>query len=318
MSDRPELPPMPLPVGQDEALATLRSLDPSASHSLLFAGPEGVGRRLAARWFAALVNCEAGLDDPCGRCEACRGYRCDPGEAPPSSDYREIAAPATTRSGRVARRAQIPIDFLVPREGGDPEPLGPWLAIPPRQRRRFGVIDGAERLTEAAANAFLKTLEEPPAHASIILVAAGPDAVLPTIASRCLTVRFRPVPADADSWSRYAPHPALRLGQPGPLRQAGDAPPFDDVRVAVERLVATLDGGLAESFEALAALDEVWAGSDVVAGVLREHARRLGPRSYAAADRAIEAAEGALAAYAHRGLVLKRLALELRRVWRTG
>jgi hypothetical protein len=309
---------MPMPFGQDEALATLRRLDPTAARTLLFAGPGGVGRRLTARWYAALVNCDAGLDDPCGRCASCQTYRSGEGGALAASDYREIAAPSTTRDGRVARRLQIPIDLLVAREGGHPEPLGPWLTTPPRHRRRVGVVDGAELLTESAANAFLKTLEEPPQHASIILIAPGPDALLPTVASRCVTVRFRPVAADDTAWSVYAPHPAVRLGLPGPLRALAHDAAFATARESVASFVTALDGGLDDTFAALAALDAAWEGGDVVPGMLREHARRRGAAAYVAADAAIDAAERALAAYAHRGLVLKHLALDLRRAWRSG
>jgi hypothetical protein len=308
---------MPTPFGQDEALATLRRLDPAAARTLLFAGPDGVGRRLTARWYAALVNCDAGLDDPCGRCASCRTYRSVEGGAPAASDYREIAPPATTRDGRVARRPQIPIDLLVVREGGHPEPLGPWLTTPPRHRRRVGVVDGADLLTESAANAFLKTLEEPPRHASIILVAAGPDALLPTVASRCVTVRFRPVAADDTAWRDHSPHPAVRLGLPGPLRTLSHDTGFAPARAAVTSFVTALDGGLDDTFATLAALEAAWEGGDLVPGMLREHARRRGAAVYVAADAAVDASEQALAAYAHRGLVLKRLALDLRRAWRS-
>src|SRR5690606_39542988 len=70
--------------------------------------------------------------------------------------------------------------------------LGPWLALRPVGRWRVGVIDRAETLTEEAANAFLKTLEEPPSRSVIILIAPGPDALLATVASRCTVVRLKP------------------------------------------------------------------------------------------------------------------------------
>ncbi|MBA2667070.1 MAG: hypothetical protein H0U69_08545, partial [Trueperaceae bacterium] len=182
-----------VPVGQDDALTTLRDLEASGVHALLFAGPHGVGRRLSARWYAALLNCELRTDDPCGRCASCRAYVPDETGSIAATDYREIVASATTRDGKPARRRRIVIDQLVAREGGDPEPLGPWLWTPPRHRRRVGVVDGAETMTEQASNAFLKTLEEPPERAIVILVATGPDAVPPTVASRCVVIRFRPV-----------------------------------------------------------------------------------------------------------------------------
>jgi hypothetical protein len=305
------------PSGQDDALRTLRDLERTEAHTLLFAGPDGVGRRLAARWYAALLNCAARTDDPCGRCPSCLSYVPGIDGAIASTDYREIAAPATTRDGKPAKRRLIGIDQLVTRERGESEPLGPWLATPPRDRRRVGVIDGAEALTESAANAFLKTLEEPPRHAVIVLVAPGPDAVLPTVASRCVVVRFRPVTPPAEAYDAFHPHPALRLGRPGPIRAAGADASFSLARDAVAAYVRALDGSLAEAFEAASGLGAAWAsGDDLVPGLLREHARARGNAAYVGADAALEAAEAALAAYAHRELTLKRLTLTLRRLWR--
>ncbi len=323
---------VPRPHGQDEALATLRRLASSQARTFLFAGPDGVGRRLAARWLTALLNCTgatAGADgtasigtagavgatEPCGSCPACRLWDdvCD--ELVSIRDYREVAAPATTRDGRPARHRQVSIDQLVPRRDGDPDPLGPWLVAPPSGRVRVGVIDDADQLGEAAANAFLKTLEEPPEHARIVLVAPGPDTVLATVASRCTVVRFRPVMLDAATRERLGPHPAVRLGTPAALRAAH----ADEgaARAAVDDLVAALGDSLAATFAALPAFQEAWpAGDALVPGLLRERARSRGPATYLAFDAALEAAETASAAYAHRGLLLKRLALALRQAWR--
>lgn len=312
---------VPRPHGQEEALATLRRLASSAARTFLFAGPEGVGRRRAARWFAALLNCAAGsagaagAAEPCGSCAACRLWEDVDDGLVSIRDYREVAAPATTRDGRPARHRQITIDQLVPRRDGDPDPLGPWLVAPPSGRVRVGVIDDADQLGEAAANAFLKTLEEPPEHARIVLVAPGPDTLLATVASRCTVVRFKPVMPDAATRERLGLHPALRLGTPAALR----APQPNEVaaRTAVDDLVTTLGDSLAATFATLSALQEAWpAGDELVAGLLRERARSRGPAAYLACDAALEAAEAASAAYAHRGLLLKRLALALRHAWR--
>ena len=304
----------PRPIGQEQALVTLRQLTHGAARTFLFAGPDGVGRRTAARWFAALLNCDARLDEPCGHCPPCHVWRETGSELLSIQDYREVAAPVTTKDGRPSQRRLIGIDQLVPRPDGDPEPLGPWLATAPTARVRVGVIDGADHLGEAAANAFLKTLEEPPAHARIVLIGSGPDALLPTVASRCTVVRFTPVMPDADTWQRFHPHPDLRLGRPTRLsRTAAD----DDARQAVAALEAALDDSLAATFATLAAVQAAWPPDDeLVPGLLRERARARGPRAYVACDAALVEAEAASAAYAHRALALKRLALALRRAWR--
>jgi DNA polymerase III subunit delta' len=319
-ADAATAPAVPAPIGQEAALEALRQLAAAGSaRTLLFAGPDGVGRRVAARWYAALLNCAEGRRDPCGRCPSCRTFLPDEDGRIVSVDHREVAPPTSTREGRPARRRQIGIDLLVRREGGDPDPLQPWLLAPPRYRARVAVIDGADALTENAANAFLKTLEEPPSHAVIVLVAPGPDALLATVASRCTVVRFKPVEADPGDWDALHPHPALRLGRPGPLRRAATDPAVAAARAAVARLVEALDGDLGTAFAALEPLAEAWPpGGDLVPGMLREHARARSAAAYLSVDAALVEAERALAAYAHRGVTLKRLALALRAAWRAG
>lgn len=304
---------LPRPIGQEAALATLRQLAAGGARTFLFAGPDGVGRRVAARWFAAYLNCRAGLDEPCGRCAPCLTWRdVDDGMAS-LQDYREVAAPATTRDGRPTRRRLIGIDQLVERPEGDPDPLGPWLSRAPTERVRVGVVDAAEELGEAAANAFLKTLEEPPVRAVIVLVASGPDALLPTVASRCTVVRFAPVTPDAETWRRHHPHPALRLGRPARLR---DDETTNAARTAVAAFTAALPTSLGATFASLRDLQDAWeADPELVPGLIRESARARGAAVYVACDAALEEAENASASYVHRALTLKRLALTLRTVW---
>jgi DNA polymerase III subunit delta' len=306
------------PEGQDRALAVLRAFaaaEATAPRTLLLAGPEGVGRRAVARWYAALRNCGARLDDPCGRCAACHAHTPDADGVVASPDYREVGPALTTREGKTARRPQLRIDQLVPRERGDDDPLGPWLQRPPQRRHRVGVIDHAETLTDEATNAFLKTLEEPPRHATVILVAPGPDALLPTVASRCTTVRLVPAEAPPDVRDALAPHPALRLGRPDAWRAAlGDPAATAAKRSAVAALLASLEGDLAGAFAAAEALAALWDdGDDEVAGLLREAWRARGAAAYAAGDDATVELERARAAYAQRDLALRAWVLRLRR-----
>jgi DNA polymerase III subunit delta' len=308
----------PDPEGQDGALAMLRAFaaaEATAPRTLLLAGPEGVGRRAVARWYASLRNCEARLDDPCGRCAACRDHAADADGTIGSPDYREVAPAAATRDGKPTRRPQLRIDQLVRRERGDDDPLGPWLQRPPMRRHRVGVIDRAETLTEEAANAFLKILEEPPRHATVILVAAGPDALLPTVASRCAIVRLVPAVASAAIRDALAPHPALRLGRPGAWRAAlADPTATAHKRAAVANLLDALHGDLSTAFAAAEALAERWTpGDDEVPGLLREAWRGRGAAAYVAGDEATAALERAWAAYAQRDLALRAWVLRLRR-----
>src|SRR3954470_24310832 len=142
------------------ARAVLRTDAPS--HAYLFHGPAGAGKRAVAREFAAELL--AG-DDPSARARVLSGAHPDLTWATPSG-----AA-----------------EMLV----GDIEPVVAAASHTPFEAaRRVFVIEAADRLIEAAANKMLKTLEEPPEFAHLVLLTDRPANVLPTIASRCLHVRF--------------------------------------------------------------------------------------------------------------------------------
>ncbi len=219
------------PIGHDRAKAILAQTRPQA---LLLTGPEGVGRRTLARWYAYGLNCERGFP-PCGACESCR--------LDPHPDHLEI----TPQSGE-RQRAVIPVERIVPREGGG-ENLLEWIEVAPRFRKKVAVIDGADRLTEAAANALLKTLEEPPGHAHLVLVAGSRDAVLPTLASRSLEVRLNPLPEP--QLRSITDDPDLLVfaeGAPGRLFWALEHPEeVRDLVRLVDALLLGLDDGQASA-----------------------------------------------------------------------
>ena len=144
--------------------------------SLIFAGPEGVGKRRAAVALAQLYNCanvSAAVDDTspdgCGNCAACkriaRGVHADV----------LIVEPGDTGVIKVAQaRDVVERCAYRPFEG----------------RRRVVIVDDADAMEASAQNALLKTLEEPPAGSTFVLVTARPDLLLPTVRSRCQRVRF--------------------------------------------------------------------------------------------------------------------------------
>jgi hypothetical protein len=315
------------PTGQAGVLATLRAfaLEPRGgerprSRTLLLAGPAGIGRRAVARWYAALRNCEAQLDDPCGRCRACTEMLPDAEGNLASLDYREIGPATTTKDGKPARRPQLRLEQLVSRDRSEEEPLGPWLAQAPRRRHRIGVIDHAELLTEEAANAFLKTLEEPPKHATIILIAPGPDALLATVASRCTTLRLTPSTPPEGVRTSLTPHPGLRLGRPGMWEAALATPDATAARrAAIAELLSALDDDLASSFAAADALLALWpVGDEEIPGLLREAWRATSAERYLSGDALLERLEGAWAAYAPRPLALRDWVLGMRRAQLSG
>lgn len=279
----------------------------TSAQALLFTGPEGIGRRRVARWFAAFLNCAAPVAGPCGECRSCLHWVS--GTHP---DYLEVGAPATTSSGRLNRRPEIRIGQLVERPGEEAEPLGPWLERRPAFRWRVGVIDGADRLTTAAANSFLKFLEEPPSWARVVLIAPSPESVLPTVRSRCAVLRFAPV----DTAGLTPPeHPGHRLGRPG-LLEAAQADPEGYARAAeaAAEFVDALPHDLERVFAAADELEEAWSGQAAahLPVLLRERLRGLPVGAYAQAIRLLEECEEAIAAYAAPGLAVRVFALELR------
>ncbi|HEX7021539.1 MAG TPA: hypothetical protein VF171_01700 [Trueperaceae bacterium] len=295
--------------GHEDPQELLRRLQ---AHTLLFVGPERVGRRQTARWYATWLNCQEPGDTPCGHCASCRAA-----EAGSHPDYREIAPKATTASGRLSRRPELRIDQLVPRERGEPEPLSRWLEQRPHFRRRIGVIDHADTLTPAAANAFLKILEEPPSYAIIILIAPSRSAVLPTLASRATTVRFGVVlPEDP---MIGASHPARRLGQIGELIAATQDPEsFQHVLGVVDDYLRAIPKSLETALEAAEALEKLWLSEEAfdLPQLLRARLSELSPETYAAGLEAVARTEQALASYASPSLALPVLTLELRRLIR--
>lgn len=146
-------------------------------HALLFVGPEGVGKRTFARRLAQALFCEQreeGSLDPCDSCPSCR--RVVSGDHP---DLHEV--------GRPEDRHELPIAVI--------RDLCRDLSLKPmRGSRKIAIIDDADHLNEEAANAFLKTLEEPPEGAVLILVGTSAELQLDTIISRCRVVRFDPLP----------------------------------------------------------------------------------------------------------------------------
>ncbi len=159
--------------GQEHAKACVgRALERGLVHAYLLAGEEGLGKTEFARELAAAVVASCG---GCGACDECSRLR--RGLHP---DLQIVE-----REGEVIRIEQV-------------ARLVAELALKPFvSERRVWVILEAETLTNEAANKLLKSLEEPPAHVYFLLVSDQPERLLPTIASRCQTIEFRPVADEA-------------------------------------------------------------------------------------------------------------------------
>ena len=182
-------------------------------HALLFAGPRGIGKYTLALMFAQAANCERrkpGENDFCGLCTTCVKIA-ELADPPPLVERGLESRGASPDSATVERvplivQAHPDVWLLAP----DPVRLRNPVARPvlrlgqlravqraaqfaPLARRRLFLLEGAETMTEANSNAFLKILEEPPDTSTLILLTAQPDALLPTIRSRCLQFFFAPL-----------------------------------------------------------------------------------------------------------------------------
>ena len=158
-------------IGQDNIARTLKNSIQRGqlAHAYLFCGPRGVGKTSAARIFAKTINCaNPGPDlEPCGECDSCRSFA-------EGRSYCIHELDAASNNG---------VD--------DIKNLMDQVQIPPQVGRySVYIIDEVHMLSTSAFNAFLKTLEEPPAHAIFILATTEKHKILPTILSRCQTYDF--------------------------------------------------------------------------------------------------------------------------------
>jgi DNA polymerase-3 subunit delta' len=176
-------------VNQDHAIFLLRSAVRAGKvgHAYMFVGAAGVGRRSLALAFAQLLNCERPDGDACGECGPCRKIA---GGTHPDVRILDIAHGQFLEApGKDYKGKEIPIDQI--------RALRHDAAYPPYEgRRKVYIIADAERMNANSANSLLKTLEEPPARVTFILIAESSVALLPTIVSRCQLVRCTYLRAD--------------------------------------------------------------------------------------------------------------------------
>ena len=164
-------------IGQDNIAQTLKNsiLRGQLAHAYLFCGPRGVGKTTTARIFAKMINCSNPSEDmePCGQCESCLSFA-------EGRSYCIHELDAASNNGVE-----------------DIKTLMDQVRIPPQVGKySVYIIDEVHMLSQAAFNAFLKTLEEPPAHAIFILATTEKHKILPTILSRCQTYDFNRITVD--------------------------------------------------------------------------------------------------------------------------
>jgi DNA polymerase-3 subunit delta' len=214
-------------------------------HAYLITGPGQIGKTTLARAFAQALNCEDGDVGrrPCGQCRACQLIAADR-----HPDVRLV-------SGEVSGRGKLTLKIEQIRALQQDLNLAPYEG-----RWKVAILRQFDAANPSAANAFLKTLEEPPRQVILLLTASESDALLPTISSRCRTIGLRPLPApviiDAlQSRWRAAPEQARLLaaladGRLGWAVQALQNPDLLKTRQEhLDALREAVDGGRVARFE---------------------------------------------------------------------
>lgn len=175
MDEREEVTGFGSVVGHEEIISHLQNAIRlgKVSHAYLFGGEHGSGKKLLASLFAMTLQCEGHGVEPCMKCTSCRKAL--------SKNHPDIISVTHEKPNSIG------IDEIREQVIND-------VGIKPYESRyKIYIINDAQKLTLQAQNALLKTIEEPPAYAVILLLADNPDALLPTITSRCVILSLKPV-----------------------------------------------------------------------------------------------------------------------------
>jgi len=262
-------------IGQTIALDTLRRLIDAERipHAMVFQGPEGVGKATVARILATTLLCENR-----SACTTCRSCRMLANNSHP--DFILIKRELKEKSKELSKVVTVDQIREVHRLAG----LSPREGL-----RRFFLIDPADRMNFPAQNALLKTLEEPPGPTVIVLVASRPSLLVPTVRSRCITLRFsalrarelsRALEARGMAADEAGARAALAGGRPGRALEL-DLSVLRERREAIFELIESLAAGQIAGLSDAPALagkeDEVLLDSlEAIQTLLRDAARAGG------------------------------------------
>ena len=197
-------------------------------HAYLFTGMQGIGKQLVARAVAKVLNCLQGGADACEQCRVCQ--RINKQTYP---DVLEVSPEGETVKIQQIRELQRAIGFK-----------------PYEAQWRVVIVDGAERMTREAANALLKTLEEPPPQTVLILVSTTIEGLPPTVLSRCQQIHFNPL--SPEEVRQVLTHHLQHGDVDAPLLWAAGSPgralrmEATDLQETKQQVVSTLGRNLAD------------------------------------------------------------------------
>lgn len=171
-------------IGHERAIKTLKTSlqNNKISHSYLFEGEEGIGKKMVAYAFSKTLLCKEHGYEPCNKCSSCVKF--DSGNHP---DFFLIEP----------EKGLIRIDEI-------DRLIEEVATLPFESKRKVFIIDDSHLMNSTSKNAILKTLEEPPTYVNIILISSNPDNLLPTILSRVQNLKFYPI--DIDKISKLLTH----------------------------------------------------------------------------------------------------------------
>jgi len=267
-------------IGQSVAKKILRQAwaEDRLAQSYLFYGPDGVGKEMAALELAMTLNCESSSDKPCRQCNACRKtaayihpdfhYMFPRPHPSTDSDKRKLAEEIAEMLKEKESKPYQAMDFgnrPIAISIDDIRELQERLEFLPYEGKRKAVVmTGVDAMTTEAANAFLKILEEPSPTTNFILTTDRPNALLPTILSRCQKVRFDRLPREEVIEELIKGH-----GQPrrsaellaelsgnslGKALQMTDQDLLEERALAIRLLEASVQG---KQWEMLEAIDQI-------------------------------------------------------------
>jgi DNA polymerase-3 subunit delta' len=257
--------------------------------ALLLVGPEGIGKKTLALALARAMLCERGPGEACGECSHCRRLArsiaalpasradaADKTDEPDRLNHRLHPDVVLVEAWRTATRTEIKVAQVR-------DLVGEVAGRPFEGRARVFIIDDAHAMNDQAANALLKSLEEPPPSSHLILVTPSPQALLPTIRSRCQALRMGPLPTalvEAYLRERAGVGPAeasLRAGLAEGSIGAALAFESDEYRELRDEMLALLESSgeegvieRLESAERLAERDDPVRALTVLRALLRD------------------------------------------------